>query len=133
MNPGIARATKRTFAMILAAAFLVGSGFACATTPEETEEGLMEERDLQIRVENTLSPPNQVRVAVASELGTTETLGTVLGGNTETFTFDPETEDDRIHLVASAGGQEITSDPFVPSEISGVTWDLSTNTLTRNN
>lgn len=84
---------------------------------------------LRVDVTNDRAP--RVRIYLLPEEGDAVLLGGAPVEGTTTFRIEPDEADARYRLRADLGrGRELISDAFVPAELQGVTWVLSTNDLT---
>lgn len=84
---------------------------------------------LRIDVTNDLAP--RVQIYLLPGGGEPEDLGDAPVEGTTTFRITPDDPTVSYRLRAEmVGGRELLSDPFTPNGIRGVTWVLSTNTLT---
>lgn len=107
---------------------------ACATSeepqPQRTAEGGI--APVEVVVQNDLQPPTPITVWIDEEGGTRHILGTVPPTTERTLTFDGVRAFGTYALVARTdAGQEVVSDSFVLSGGETVTWDMSSNAVTR--
>lgn len=116
----LARAVLLPF--VLFALVACGGGF--------TEGDVEQFGSFRIDVTNETFPTGAVVHLVPADEDPRE-LGDAPVEATTTFRIEPEdpTVQHRLRAVVT-GGEEIVSDPFVPAESRGLSWDVGTNVLT---
>ena len=116
-------------------ALLVGlSPAACGGNPDPGD-ARMDAGVVVVQVDNSLTPSTTVTVSAVPDVGTARSLGSVLPGSAETFTYQPIGNSISFQLAArptGAGSGQIVSRPLNVAEVGGtvVSWDLATNSIT---
>lgn len=127
----------RRFQPVVALAILALA--ACATTVGEAPAADRSEDPatdptsgpslVEIEVQNNLLPSTPVQVYARPDDDERRLLGTVPGGDRTRLRLRARAPTRRMQLTARADGAEIVSDPFVPSEVARLAWNLMTNEL----
>lgn len=123
----------RRFQLVVALALLALA--ACATTVGEdpaadpATDPTSVPSLVEIEVQNNLLPSTPAQVYARPDGDERRLLGTVPGGDRTRLRLRARAPTRRVQLTALADGAEIVSDPFVPSEVARLAWNLMTNEL----
>jgi hypothetical protein len=105
-----------------------GSGGEMAGAAEPSGDGIA------VQVSNDISPPASVVIWAVNENGMRRRLGPVPPNGRRSFTYDPQTRDQLVHLVAEVEGPttgtmrqagERVSNEFSIIDVQSVSWTVS--------
>lgn len=117
---------------MVAAAVLLA---ACASTPGgEEAAGAADPNAITVQVTNATVPPTSITIWVQPETGSRRRLGTISPSGQGTFTYVPGVRGMEHRLVAEhVGGGQSSSNPFLLTGVSRVTWQTSSPAVQTSN